>query len=511
MSASAPIIEFKDISKNFDEVYALQDVSFAVPRGGVHALVGENGAGKSTLIRICGGILSPNKGTMHFEGQPVHFRNASDARQAGISIVHQEIPICPHLTAAENIYLGRPLPTRLGMVDAAEMNKHVQQLFERLQVNISPTAIAGRLPIALQQMIEIAQALSLQSKLLIMDEPTSALGKKETDRLFEIIRQLTEQGITIIYVSHRLEEVFEIADDITVLRDGRYIDTVKTSETTPDKVVELMVGREITDLFPRLSRETNEHVALSVRSLTVPGAFEDISFDLRAGEVLGLVGLQGSGTSEILGALFGRYPNVTGEVHLNGQHVNLRSPLDAINHGIAYVPADRQGEGLFRPLSVGENAGLLMLKNFAGMLGWIPQRPLHRHAHDAVGEFGIRTSSVDALVTSLSGGNQQKVVVARTLSTKPLVILMDDPTRGVDVGAKAEIHHILNGITAQGNSVILVSSELPEVLAMSDRVIVMYRGKIQGELGHDQAERELVMGMATGAANPFAEAKKSEQ
>jgi inositol transport system ATP-binding protein len=501
MNTSAPILEFKDISKKFDEVYALQDVSFSIPKGGVHALVGENGAGKSTLIRICGGILAPNKGELHFEGQRVQFRSASDARGAGISIVHQEIPICPHLTAAENIYLGRPLPTRMGMIDTAEMNRHVQALFERLQVNISPTAVAGRLPIALQQMIEIAQALSLQSKLLIMDEPTSALGKKETDRLFEIIRQLTEQGITIIYVSHRLEEVFEIADDIITLRDGRYIDTVKTQDTTPDKVVELMVGREITDLFPKNVQPVNDHVMLSVRHLTVPGLFEDVSFDLHKGEVLGLVGLQGSGTSEILSALFGRYTNSSGEVHLNGQPVNVRSPLEAIKHGIAYVPADRQGEGLFRPLSVGENAGLLILKQISRILGWVPQRPLNQHADKAVNEFGIRTASTGALVSSLSGGNQQKVVVARTLSTEPIVILMDDPTRGVDVGAKAEIHHILNGIVAQGNSVILVSSELPEVLAMSDRVIVLYKGKIQGELPREQAERELVMGLATGAVN----------
>ncbi|MFQ3568323.1 MAG: sugar ABC transporter ATP-binding protein [Aggregatilineales bacterium] len=503
------IIEFQGISKRFDEVQALRDVTFGVPKGGVHALVGENGAGKSTLIRICGGVMPPDSGTILFEGKPVQFRSAQESRAANISIVHQEIPICPHLTAAENIFLGRPLPRKFGLVNPREINNQVRALFERLQVDIDPTALAGKLPISHQQMIEIAQALALETKLLIMDEPTSALGKRETDRLFEIIRQLVADGITIIYVSHRLEEVFELADSVIVLRDGQYIKSLPIDQTTPDQVVELMVGREIDELFPKEVHVNPAQTLMSVRNLTVPGLFENVSFDLHRGEILGLVGLQGSGNSEVLGALYGRYPNVQGEVLLNGKPVRLKSPLESIKHGIAYVPADRQAEGLFRPMTVGENSSLLILDQIARLFGWVAPKKLRARSQALVTQLGVRTASVDAPVTSLSGGNQQKVVVARNLSTEPIVILMDDPTRGVDVGAKSEIHHILNQITAQGHAIIMVSSELSEKLAMSDRVIVMYRGTVRGELSRDEAQRELVMGLATGTIPSLAEARRA--
>lgn len=493
------IIRFEGISKRFDQVQALKDVTFAIPKGGVHALVGENGAGKSTLIRICGGVMPPDSGKIYFEGQPAAFRSAQDSHAAGISIVHQEIPICPHLTAAENIMLGRPLPHKNGMVDFSAINEHAQELFEQLGVDVDPLATAGRLSIAKQQLIEIAQALSLESKLIIMDEPTSALGKSETEHLFETIRQLVEQGITIIYVSHRLEEVFEISDNVFVLRDGAYIGSEATANLTSEKVVDMMVGREIENFFPKQMNTKPEQKLLSVRDLTVPGVFENVSFDLHRGEILGLVGLQGSGCNEVLAALFGRFPKMSGTVTLDGETLNLKNSLDAIKNGISYVPADRQGEGIFRPMSVSENNGLLILKRLARALGWVPPKPLRQQATEAVSEFGIRTASVDALITSLSGGNQQKVVVSRSLSTDPLVILMDDPTRGVDVGAKAEIHEILNQITAAGNAIILVSSELPEVLAMSDRVMVMYKGTVRGELSHAEAKREVVLGLATGA------------
>jgi inositol transport system ATP-binding protein len=499
MSTTTPIIEFHGITKRFGGVQALNDVSFAISRGEIHALVGENGAGKSTLIRICGGVFPADAGHIRFKGQDVKFQSVLDSRNAGISIVHQEIPVCPHLTAAENIFLGRPLPRQGGLIDWNEVNRRTQSLFDRLQVNINPTDVVGKLPIARQQIVVIAQALSLESALLIMDEPTSALNKRETEHLFEIIRQLKAQGITIIYVSHRLEEVFEIANQITALRDGRYIGTVPKAKTSPDQVVQMMVGREVTNLFPKTFHQPSEKPLLSVRNLNVPGRFEDISFDLYGGEVLGLVGLQGSGTSDVLRGLFGHYPNLSGEISIRGERAQFRSTLEAIAKGLAYVPADRQAESLFPVMSVRDNGGMLLLRRLANLLGWIPMRSLAQKMQAAVQEMSIRTPSIHTLVSSLSGGNQQKVVIARSLSTEPLIVLLDDPTRGIDVGAKAEVHEILNELTAQGCGVLLVSSELPEVLAMSDRVIVMYRGRMRAILNHAEVDHELVMGMATGA------------
>ncbi len=498
-SRAKNIIEFEGISKRFGGVQALDDVSFAVPRGEIHALVGENGAGKSTLIRVCGGVFLPDAGKIRFEGQEKEFRSVQESRDAGISIVHQEIPIAPALSAAENIFLGRPLPKRGRLVDWKEVNRRTQELFDRLQVRIKPTEIASRLTIAQQQIVVIAQALSLESDLLIMDEPTSALNKEETNHLFSILRQLKAQGISILYVSHRLEEVFEIADRITALRDGKYIGTVKKEEATPDQVVRMMVGREVSNLFPKVYNESTSEPLISVRHLTADGAFEDVSFDLYGGEVLGLVGLQGSGTSEVLRALFGMYPQMKGEVLFKGQPIQINSSADAIRLGIAYVPADRQLEGLFTVMSVRDNGGLLLLRRIAGKLGWIRLGNLDRNVRGAVKDFGIRTASIHSLVSSLSGGNQQKVVIARSLSLTPRIVLLDDPTRGIDVGAKAEVHELLNQLTAQGCGVILVSSELPEVLAMSDRVIAMYRGRMRALLDHHNVDRELVMSLATGA------------
>jgi rhamnose transport system ATP-binding protein len=493
---STPIIEFAGVSKRFGGVRALQGVSFAVPGGEVHALVGENGSGKSTLIRICGGVFPPDEGTVRFEGHDVAFANPLASRAAGISVVHQEILICPDLTAAQNVLLGHDLLKRGGLIDWREVNRRAEAVFAQLGVDIRPSALAGDLPIAQRQLIAIAQALSHQAKLLILDEPTSALSKQEAERLFEIVRGLKTRGMTIIYVSHRLEEVFGIADRISALRDGRYVGTVPRAEATPEEVVRMMVGREITHLFPKEEHAMGD-VLLSVRGLSVPGVFEDVSFDLHDGEVLGLVGLQGSGTSEVLRALAGQYSHLSGEILLQGQPIRPASAVEAIRRRIAYVPADRQGEGLFASMSVRENAGLLLLSRLAGALGWVPNRSLDEAVREMVQRFQIRASSLAAPVSSLSGGNQQKVVIARSLSLGPLVILLDDPTRGIDVGAKAEVHQILNGMTRQGRGVLLVSSELPEVLAMSDRVLAMYGGRVVAELPHG-ADHEAVMQLITG-------------
>jgi len=499
-TSTAPIIEFDGISKTFGGVHALSNVTFAVSRGEVHALVGENGAGKSTLIRICGGVFPPDAGKIRFDGQEVSFNDPLESRSAGISIVHQEILVCPHLTAAENIFLGQPLPRSGGMIDWGEVKRRAKKLFDELEVDVRPGDVVSTLPIAKRQIIAIAQALSLNARLVIMDEPTSALSQQEAAHLFEIIRQLKAQGITIIYVSHRLEEVFEIADRITALRDGHYIGTAMKADATPDRIVQMMVGREISSLFPKEYHERAEQPMLSVRNLTIPDACADVSFDLHPGEVLGLVGLQGSGTSDVIRALFGQAPELSGEIRIRGEQVRLTSSLDAIKRGIAYVPADRQIEGLFSVMSVRDNAGLLRLPSLSKLFGWIPGGSLNQLVTDAVNRFSIRTESINTLVSGLSGGNQQKVVIARSLSTSPLIILLDDPTRGVDVGAKSEVHHILNQLTAQGCGVILLSSELPEVLAMSDRVLVMYKGRIRAELSHEETkDHQYVMGLATGA------------
>lgn len=493
------IIEFHEISKRFRAVRALDDVTFSIPKGEVHALVGENGAGKSTLIRVCGGVYPPTAGTIRFKGEEIQFRSVEDSIAAGVSIVHQEIPICPHLTASENIWLGRPLPKRAGLVNWRETNRRTRELFGRLGVDINPNAIARNLTIAQQQIVVIAQALALESDLLIMDEPTSALNKEETDHLFSIIRQLRDDGLSIIYVSHRLEEVFDIADRISALRDGRYINTVAKRDTTPNQVVNMMVGREVTNLFPKVVSKPSKEPLLSLRNASVPRRFEDVSLDLHGGEVLGLVGLQGSGTSDVLRTIYGMHPDMAGELWVRGEQVNFKSSADAIKQGIGYVPADRQAEGLFASMNVRDNGGLLLMKVLSRGLGWIPMKKLDARIHQLVQAYGIRTASIRSPISSLSGGNQQKVVISRSLSTQPLIVLLDDPTRGIDVGAKAEVHEILNVLTSEGCGVILVSSELPEVMAMSDRVVVMYRGQIRAELSQAEADHELVMGLATGA------------
>jgi rhamnose transport system ATP-binding protein len=496
--AGENILEFEGISKHFGGVHALDDVTFSIPRGEIHALVGENGAGKSTLIRVCGGVYPPDSGHMRFKGKPVSFRSVGDSRAAGISIVHQEIPICPELSAAENIFLGRPLPYKGGLVDWRTVRARTAALFERLGVDIPAAAPASSLTVAQQQLVVIAQALSLESDLLIMDEPTSALNRAETEHLFKVLNQLKAQGITILYVSHRMEEVFEIADSISSLRDGRYIGTVPRAGATPDQVVHMMVGREVTNLFPKVVNTPGEPLLKAV-GLSSPGAFENVSFELRGGEVLGLVGLQGSGTSEVLRALYGKHAGLKGELYVRGERVEYSDSLAAIAKGIAYVPANRQLEGLYSTMTVRDNGGLLLVRRLANALGLLNLGTIEKAMNDAVDRFSIRTSSLAASIQSLSGGNQQKVVIARALSTEPLIVLLDDPTRGIDVGAKAEVHHILNQLTAQGCGVVLVSSELPEVLAMSDRVLVMYRGRVRGELAHADADHQTVMSLATGA------------
>ncbi len=494
---SENIIEFVNVSKRFGGVRALDNVSFSVKRGEIHALVGENGAGKSTLINLCGGVFPKDEGHIIFRGEEIQRASTHYSKELGISIVYQEFPLCNHLSVAENIFLG-PFPEqKFGVLNRRAMQERARELFDSLGVDIDPTIPVGRLSVGEQQIVEISKALSRDADLIIMDEPTSALTQRETEHLFGIIRRLKQRGITVIYVSHRLREVFEICDRVTVLRDGKYIGTLNVSEATMDQVVQMMVGRQISALFPKEQAEIRG-VMLRGEGLTSQGLFENVTFEVRRGEILGLAGLQGSGNQALLRTIFGLHPLDAGELYLDGQRLTISSPNEAIERGIAYVPADRRSEGTVLNLSVSDNIGLLSLQNIA-RLGYVIRRRLKRIVDDSIKRLNIKTPSSRQIVQNLSGGNQQKVVLAKWLSIRPRVLLLDDPTRGIDVGSKAEIHQLLNDLTREGHAVLLISSELPELLAMSDRLLVMYKGHVVKELSRQEATEEAVMALMTGA------------
>ena len=495
---SENIIEFVNVSKRFGGVQALDDVTFSVQRGEIHALVGENGAGKSTLIGLCGGVNAKDEGQIIFKDEEIQKVSPQYSKELGISIVYQEFPLCNHLSVAENIFLGPTPQTRLGMMDRSTMRRRARELFESLGVNIDPSVAVGTLSIGEQQIVEISKALSHDADLIIMDEPTSALTQSETEHLFGIITRLKRRGITVIYVSHRLREVFEISDRITVLRDGKFVGTVDVGDTSMDQVVQMMVGRQISALFPKQTAEIRD-VILQGEHLSQRGAFEDVSFEVHQGEILGLAGLQGSGNQSLLRAIFGIHGLDAGNLFLAGKKLSVSSPDEAICLGIAYVPADRRSEGTVLNLSVSDNIGLLSL-NKISRFGYVARRKLQSIVQQGIQRLNIKTPSARQSVQNLSGGNQQKVVLAKWLSIKPKVLLLDDPTRGIDVGSKAEIHQLLNKLTQEGHGVLLISSELPELLAMSDRLLVMYKGRVVEEMTREEATEERVMALMTGAA-----------
>ena len=495
---SENLIEFVNVSKRFGGVRALDNVSFGVKRGEIHGLVGENGAGKSTLINLCGGVHAKDEGHIIFRGEEIQRASTHHSKELGISIVYQEFPLCNHLSVAENIFLG-PFPEqRFGILNRRAMEERARELFNNLGVDIDPKIPVGNLSVGEQQIVEISMALSRDADLIIMDEPTSALNQSETEHLFTIIRRLKQRGITVIYVSHRLREVFEICDRITVLRDGKYIGTLDVQEATMDKVVQMMVGRQISTLFPKEEVEIKD-VMLRGEHLTSHGLFEDVGFEVRKGEIVGLAGLQGSGNQSLLRAVFGIHPLHAGALYLEGKRLEISSPDEAIELGVAYVPADRRSEGTVLNLSVSDNIGLLSLEKIA-RIGYVVRRKLKRIVDEGIERLSIKTPSGRQTVQNLSGGNQQKVVLAKWLSIRPTVLLLDDPTRGIDVGSKAEIHHLLNELAREGHAVLIISSELPELLAMSDRLLVMYRGRVVEELSRKEATEERVMALMTGAA-----------
>ena len=494
-----PLLEMSGISMVFPGVHALDSVRFDLLAGEVHALVGENGAGKSTLVKIMSGVYQPTEGNMLIDGQPVHVQDPNHAQALGISPVHQEVNLEPYLTVAENIFLGRQPKGRFGLIDHSRMQKDAASLLGGLGVSLDPSAVVGSLSIADRQMVAIARAVSTDARIIIFDEPTSSLTERETDLLFSIIAKLRDDGRGVIYISHRMEEIFRLCDRVTVFRDGRYVATKPVAATNLQEIIAMMIGRDVSDLFRKASVPIGAPV-LQVRNLTKRGVLEDISFTLHRGEILGISGLVGAGRTELARAIFGDLRFDSGEILVQGQPVTPRSPRDAISAGIGLVPEDRKDQGLVTGLSVQQNISMPLMRALSrfSVIGLAREKAL---AREYVQRLAIRTPSIDQKVMYLSGGNQQRVVIAKWLATKPKVLIVDEPTRGVDVGAKAEIHALLCDLARQGVGVLMISSELPEVLAMSDRILVMHAGRIAGELQGEAATQAEIMHLATGQAN----------
>jgi ribose transport system ATP-binding protein len=495
---AAPLVRVSQLSKHFDGVRALDQVDFELQAGEVHALMGENGAGKSTLMKILAGIHARDAGTIELDGQPVDIGSPRAAQALGIGIVHQELNLMPHLSAAQNIFIGRE-PRRLGglWLDEDRLNADAQALFERLNLKLDPRVRVGELTVARQQMVEIAKALSHQSRVLIMDEPTAALNSQEVADLFRILRQLRGEGVGIVYISHKMDELQQIADRVTVMRDGRSIATVPMAGTSTDEIIRMMVGRTL-DAWERAVPDTSRNdVVLEVRHLHRGSVLKDVSFTLKRGEILGFAGLMGAGRTEVARAVFGADPIDSGEILVHGRRVDIRSPQQAVAHGIGYLSEDRKHFGLATGMDVETNIALTAMPRFLRAGLWLDGRAMRSTAEDSVRRLGIRTPSVKQPVRLLSGGNQQKVVVAKWLLRDCDILFFDEPTRGIDVGAKAEIYRLLHGLAEQGKAIVMISSELPEVLRLSHRVLVMCEGRVTGELPAAQATQENIMQLAT--------------
>lgn len=494
--ASEYLLEITHVSKRFPGVVALSDVQLRVRPGTVLALMGENGAGKSTLMKIIAGIHQPDSGELLLRGKPVSFETPLEALQAGIAMIHQELNLMPHMSIAENIWIGREPLNSLHMVDHGEMHRRTRELLGRLRIELDPEMPVGELSIAGRQMVEIAKAVSYDSEILIMDEPTSAITETEVAHLFSIIADLKAQGKGIIYITHKMDEVFAIADEVAVFRDGAFIGLQRADTLDGDSLIAMMVGRELTQLFPKRA-QPSERVVLSVRDLTLDGVFEGVSFDLHAGEVLGIAGLMGSGRTNVAETLFGVTPASRGEIVIDGEPVRIADPCLAIQKGLALLTEDRKDSGLFPCLSVLENMEVAVLPHYAGK-GFVHQKELRDLCEDMCRKLRVKTPSLEQCIGNLSGGNQQKALLARWLMTNPRILILDEPTRGIDVGAKAEIYRLIARLTEEGMAVIMISSEMPEVLGMSDRVMVMHEGRLSGILDRGEATQERIMHLASG-------------
>ena len=498
MTQSTPILELVGVSKRFGAVEALKDVSLALSAGEVHALVGENGAGKSTLVRILAGVHRPDSGTLKLDGQEIVLRGPASARNRGIAVIHQHPNLFPDLEVAENVFIGHLPRGRLGRVDWRELHRQAGKLFANLGVAQKVNVPVRGLSVADQQLVEIAKALSMEARVLVMDEPTAALSANEVERLFAITRQLRDRGVAVLFVDHRMDEVFEIADRVSVLRDGGHVITAPVSALTPEDTIRHMVGRRIESLYPKAEASVGE-IALEVRGLTRKGVFSDVSFEVRRGEIVGLAGLVGAGRSEIARVLFGIDRADAGEVSVLGKRAIIESPTDAMRLGIVYVPEDRHEHGLVLDFSIAANISLPIVRRLSRLLVMDRRRETDL-ATDYSKQFQVRSTSVRQSVSGLSGGNQQKVVIAKWLATKPTVLLLDEPTHGVDIGAKAEVHRIISQLAVQGMAIVLISSELPELMGMADRVLVLHEGRVAAGFGRDELSQERIMAAATGHA-----------
>ncbi len=492
------IVKMEGISKSFPGVRALDDVPFELRSGEVHALVGENGAGKSTLMKVLAGIYPKDAGHIFYKGTEVEIPTPRAAQLLGISMIHQELNLMPHLTVAQNIFVGREPRRGLPfLLDEKELNDKARQLLATLHLRLDPRAKVSELTVAKQQMVEIAKALSFNADVLIMDEPTAALTDSEIEELFRIIRQLREKGVAVVHISHRLEELKQISDRITVMRDGRYIDTVPTAQATIEQVIRKMVGRTIYESAPEVPENREEEVVLEVKHLRRGNAIRDVSFQLKRGEILGFAGLVGAGRTEVARALFGADRVEAGEVYVRGRKVPIKAPRDAVRLGIGYLSEDRKRYGLTLGMDVETNVVLAAFKKFLGFLGVVKSDKTRQTAERFVKTLAIKTPSLQQKVKNLSGGNQQKVIIGKWLVADSEILIFDEPTRGIDVGAKSEIYRLLNDLTHQGKSIIMISSELPEILRMSHRVVVMCEGRITGELPIGEATQEKIMEYAT--------------
>lgn len=494
-----PLLEMRGVCRSFGGVRALVDVDFDVMPGEVHGLVGENGAGKSTLIKVLSGVHRPQSGTIFLRGAPVVIRGPTEALRQGISVVHQEFNFCPSLNVLENLYLGRDLPlTAWGTVDWKSARRNAQRLLEDIGVQVDLRAPMHSLNTTLRKLIEIGRALLLEASIVILDEPTASLPASDVEQLITVIRHLKTKGVSIIYVSHRLEEIFAIADRITILRDGHRVSTEASRKLSTDDLIRLMVGRSVTTLFPKQSVPIGKPI-LEIEKLTRVGDFHDISFRLHQGEILGLSGLVGAGRSELAQAIAGVAPADSGTIRIDGQEQRIERVSTAMKAGVAYVPEDRQHQGLVLGMSVANNVTLAILRDLSrwSFLHHDTQVNLTR---DSQKELRIRFSNPHEPIRRLSGGNQQKCLLAKWLATKPKILIVDEPTRGIDVGAKAEIHALMSGMAARGVGIVMISSELPEILGMSDRIIVLHEGRVSQELSHEEANEERILRAATGMA-----------
>lgn len=481
-------IQMKGIHKAFGSNQVLSGVDFDLREGEVHALMGENGAGKSTLMNILTGLHARDKGTILIDSKETYFANPKEAERQGIAFIHQELNIWPDMTVVDNLFIGKEMSSTWGLLKSKEMKALAIEQFKRLSVDIPLNMEAGQCSVGQQQMIEIAKALLTDTKVIIMDEPTSALTEREIQKLFEVIQSLKKEGVSIVYISHRMEEIFEICDRITVMRDGRTVDTKPIPETNFDEVVKKMVGRELTERYPARNPSPGE-VVLEVEHATRKGSFEDVSFSVHQGEIVGFSGLMGSGRTEIMRALFGLDRLDQGEVRMFGKKVEIRKPVDAVNHGIGFITEDRKDEGLVLDFSVRDNMVLPSISGFTKK-GIISTQSEKVFVDALIKRLQIKTHSAETAAGNLSGGNQQKVVIAKWIGIGPKLLILDEPTRGVDVGAKREIYQLMNELTGHGVAIIMVSSELPEVLGMSDRIVVVHEGRITGELTKAEATQE---------------------